>query len=152
TGGFISGHVDLGGATGAPTYGGHIVDVEVDQDTGKVTVLQYTVVQDAGRAVHRGYVEGQMQGGAVQGIGMALTEEYFYDKAGVRRNTTLLDPRIPTPLAPPMTAPIVVEVPPPGPPLGVRGVGECNIAPPLGAIANAIHDAIGIRQTSLPAT
>src|SRR5690606_14163172 len=76
TGGFISGHVDLGGATGSPTYGGHIVDVEIDPDTGKVTVLRYTCVQDVGFAMHPGYVEGQMEGGAVQGIGMALLEEY----------------------------------------------------------------------------
>jgi xanthine dehydrogenase molybdenum-binding subunit len=152
TGGHISGHVDLGGATGAPTYGGHIVDVEVDTETGKVTVLRYTVVQDAGRALHMGYVEGQMQGGAVQGIGMALTEEYFYDDQGVLRNASLLDYRIPTALDTPEIETIVVEVPHPGHPLGVRGVGECNIVPPLGAIANALHDAIGLRVTSLPVT
>ncbi len=152
TGGFISGHVDLGGSTGAATYGGHIVDVEVDTDTGKVTVLRYTVVQDVGRAVHRGYVEGQMQGGAVQGIGMALTEEYFYDDQGVLRNSSLLDYRMPTALDTPLIETIIVEVPHPGHPLGVRGVGECNIVPPLGAIANALHDALGIRVTSLPST
>ncbi len=152
TGGFISGHVDLGGSTGASTYGGHIVDVEVDTDTGKVTVLRYTVVQDVGQVLHMGYVEGQMQGGAVQGIGMALTEEYSYDDAGVLRNSSLLDYRIPTALDTPMIECVVVEVPHPGHPLGVRGVGECNIVPPLGAIANAINDAIGIRQHNLPAT
>jgi xanthine dehydrogenase molybdenum-binding subunit len=152
TGGYISGHVDLGGATGAATYGGHIVDVEVDTDTGKVTVLRYTVVQDVGQVLHKGYVEGQMQGGAVQGIGMALTEEYSYDDNGVLRNSSLLDYRIPTALDTPMIDCIVVEVPHPGHPMGVRGVGECNIVPPLGAIANAVHDAIGIRLHALPAT
>ena len=152
TGGFISGHVDLGGSTGAATYGGHIVDVEVDTDTGKVTVLRYTVVQDVGQVLHKGYVEGQMQGGAVQGIGMALTEEYSYDDDGVLRNSSLLDYRIPTALDAPMIDTVLVEVPHPGHPLGVRGVGECNIVPPLGAIANAIHDAIGIRMHVLPAT
>jgi CO/xanthine dehydrogenase Mo-binding subunit len=124
----------------------------VDTETGKVTVLRYTVVQDVGQALHMGYVEGQMQGGAVQGIGMALTEEYSYDDAGVLRNASLLDYRIPTALDAPMIECVVVEVPHPGHPLGVRGVGECNIVPPLGAIANAINDAIGIRPRSLPAT
>jgi len=152
TGGYISGHVDLGGSTGAATYGGHIVDVEVDTDTGKVTVLRYTVVQDAGQVLHKAYAEGQMQGGAVQGIGMALTEEYFYDKDGVLRNASLLDYRIPTALDTPMIEVEMVEVPHPGHPLGVRGVGECNIVPPLGAIANAVRDAIGLRLHNLPAT
>jgi xanthine dehydrogenase molybdenum-binding subunit len=152
TGGYISGHVDLGGATGAATYGGHIVDVEVDTDTGKVTVLRYTVVQDVGKVLHAGYAEGQCQGGAVQGIGMALTEEYFYDEQGVLRNSSLLDYRIPTALDAPMVDVIMVECAHPGHPLGVRGVGECNIVPPLGAIANAINDAIGLRPHSLPAT
>jgi xanthine dehydrogenase molybdenum-binding subunit len=152
TGGYISGHVDLGGATGAATYGGHIVDVEVDTDTGKVTVLRYTVVQDVGRVLHKAYAEGQMQGGAVQGIGMALTEEYYYDNDGVLRNASLLDYRIPTALDAPMIETVLVEVPHPGHPLGVRGVGECNIVPPLGAIANAVRDAVGLRLHSLPAT
>ena len=152
TGGYISGHVDLGGATGAATYGGHIVDVEVDPDTGKVTILRYTCVQDVGQALHMAYVEGQMQGGAAQGIGMALTEEYFYDSNGILRNGSLLDYRMPTTLDMPNIDTIVVEVPHPGHPLGVRGVGECSIVPPMAAIANAINDAIGIRMHQLPAT
>ena len=152
TGGYISGHVDLGGATGAATYGGHIVDVEVDPDTGKVTVLRYTCVQDVGTALHPAYVEGQMQGGAVQGIGMALSEEYFYDANGVLRNGSLLDYRMPTTLDTPNIETIVVEVPHPGHPLGVRGVGECAIVPPLAAIANALYDAIGVRMHELPAS
>ena len=152
TGGFISGHTDIGGATGAPTYSGHIVDVEVDPDTGKVTVLRYTVVSDVGNALHPAYVEGQMQGAAVQGIGMGLTEEYFYDKEGTLRNSSLLDYRIPTALDAPMVDTIIVEVPHPGHPLGVRGVGEASITPPLGAIANAIHDAVGLRIQSMPVT
>ena len=151
TGGYISAHVDLGGATGSPTYGGHIVDVEVDPETGKVTVLRYTVVQDVGFAMHPSYVEGQMTGGAVQGIGMALLEEYYYDEDGVMRNSQLLDYRMPTTLDTPSVETIMVEVPHPGHPLGVRGVGECNIVPPLGAIANALFDATGIRFHDLPA-
>ncbi len=152
TGGYISGHVDLGGATGAATYGGHIVDVEIDPDTGKVTILRYTCVQDAGTVLHKAYVEGQLQGGAAQGIGMALHEEYFYDEKGVLRNSSLLDYREPTTLDMPNIETIIVEVPHPGHPLGVRGVGECSIVPPMAAVANAIYDAIGIRMHQLPAT
>ena len=115
-------------------------------------VLRYTCVQDVGLALHPAYVEGQMQGGAVQGIGMALSEEYFYDENGVMRNGSLLDYRMPTTLDTPNIETIVVEVPHPGHPLGVRGVGECAIVPPLAAIANAIHDAIGVRLHELPAS
>ncbi len=152
TGGYISGHVDLGGATGAATYGANIVDVEVDPETGKVTILRYTCVQDVGQVLHAGYVEGQIQGGAVQGIGMALQEEYVYDDNGILRNGSLLDYRMPTTLDTPNIETIIVEVPHPGHPYGVRGVGECAIVPPLAAIANAVHDAIGVRMHELPAT
>jgi xanthine dehydrogenase molybdenum-binding subunit len=152
SGGPISGHTDAGGATGGPTYAGHIVDVEVDPDTGKVDVLRYTCVTDVGKALHPSYVEGQLQGGAAQGIGMALTEEYFYDDQGVLRNSSLLDYRMPTALDVPMIDTVVLEIPNPGHPLGVRGVGEIPIVPPMGAIANAIYDAIGVRPRNMPAT
>ena len=152
TGGPISGHIDHGGGTGGPTYAGHIVDVEVDEDTGKVTILRYTCVEDVGRAMHPSYAEGQLQGGAAQGIGMALTEDYFYDTAGVLRNSSLLDYRMPTALDVPMIDIVMLEIPNPGHPFGVRGVGEMPIVPPMGAIANAIHDAIGLRPRTMPAT
>ncbi|MFA7250409.1 MAG: molybdopterin cofactor-binding domain-containing protein, partial [Dehalococcoidia bacterium] len=152
TGGYISGHVDLGGATGAATFGAHIVDVEVDPDTGKVQVLRYTTIQDVGLALHRTMVEGQLQGGAVQGLGMALSEEYVYDADGVLRNSSLLDYRLPTTLDAPMIDTVLVEVPHPGHPMGVRGIGECAIVPPLAAVANAINDAIGVRMHQMPAT
>ncbi|MSQ42130.1 MAG: xanthine dehydrogenase family protein molybdopterin-binding subunit [Dehalococcoidia bacterium] len=152
SGGPISGHTDGGGATGGPTFAGHIVDVEVDPDTGKVTVLRYTCVQDVGRAMHPSYVEGQIQGGAAQGIGMALTEEYYYDDDGTLRNASLLDYRMPTALDVPMIEAVLVEKSNPGHPFGVRGVGEIPIVPPMGAIANAIHDAIGLRVRTMPAT
>mgnify|MGYP003346155559 FL=1 len=150
SGGYLSGHVDNSGAQGGPTYAGNIVDVEVDEETGKVTVLRFTVVQDAGNALHRDYVEGQLQGGAAQGIGMALTEEYYYDDSGVLRNASLLDYRIPTTLDVPMIETIVVEVPNPGHPLGVRGVGECAIVVPMAAVSNAVANATGLRPTSMP--
>ena len=130
--------------------GTHIADVEVDSDTGKVDVLRYTVVQDVGKAIHPSYVEGQMQGGAVQGIGWALNEEYYYDDHGRIVNTSLLDYRMPTSLDVPMIDTVIVEVENPGHPYGVRGVGENNIVAPAATIANAIHDAIGVRMTTLP--
>ena len=136
------------GATNA--FGTHIVDVEVDSETGKVAILRYTVIQDAGKAIHPSYVEGQMQGGAVQGIGWALNEEYFLDGQGQMKNASFLDYRMPTCLDVPMIDTIIVEVPNPDHPYGVRGVGEVPIVPPPAAIAAAIHAAVGIRMCELP--
>ena len=131
-------------------YATHIVDVEIDSDTGKVTILRYTAVQDAGRAIHPSYVEGQMQGGVVQGIGWALNEEYFYNEAGHLMNSSFLDYRMPTSLDLPMIETIIVEVPNPGHPYGVRGVGEVPIVPPQAAVSNAIARAVGVRLGDLP--
>jgi xanthine dehydrogenase molybdenum-binding subunit len=128
----------------------HIADVEVDPETGKVDVVRYTAVQDAGTAIHPSYVEGQMQGGVAQGIGWALHEEYVYDAQGRLRNASFLDYRLPTTLDVPLIETIIVEVPNPGHPYGVRGVGEVPIVPPPAAIANAIHDAVGVRLYDLP--
>jgi CO/xanthine dehydrogenase Mo-binding subunit len=131
-------------------FAGCIADVEVDPDTGKVDVLRFTIVQDAGKAIHPSYVEGQMQGGAVQGIGWALNEEYYMGDDGVMDNSTLLDYRMPTSLDLPMIDTVIVEVPNPGHPFGVRGVGEVSIVPPPAAIANAIYNATGVRMEVLP--
>ncbi len=131
-------------------FGAHLVDVEVDPDTGKVDIIRYTASQDAGKAIHPSYVEGQIQGGAVQGIGWALNEEYFWNKNGVMENSTFLDYRMPTSLDLPMIDAIIVEVPNPSHPFGVRGVGETPIVAPVGAIANAIAAAIGVRINELP--
>lgn len=131
-------------------FGVHIVDVEVDPDTAKVKILRYTAIQDAGKAIHPSYVEGQLQGGAVQGIGWALNEEYFYGADHKMRNASLLDYRIPTCLDVPMIDTIIVEVPNPDHPYGVRGVGETPIVPPPAAIADAIFHATGVRMTKLP--
>jgi CO/xanthine dehydrogenase Mo-binding subunit len=144
-----SGSVSAGVLVGGG-FGVHIVDVEVDPDTGKTQVLRYTVVQDAGTAIHPSYVEGQMQGGAVQGIGWALNEEYYYDEDGRMANASFLDYRLPTTLDVPMIETVIVEVPNPTHPFGVRGVGEAGIVPPLGAIANAVYRATGARQRQLP--
>jgi CO/xanthine dehydrogenase Mo-binding subunit len=131
-------------------FGLHIVDVEVDPDTGKVRVLRYTAVQDAGKAIHPSYVEGQIQGGAVQGIGWALNEEYYYNDDGQMVNSSFLDYRMPISLDLPMIDTVIVEVANPGHPLGVRGVGEVSLVPPMAAMANAISHAIGARMEHLP--
>src|SRR5262249_60220961 len=130
--------------------GADIADVEVDPETGKVTVLRYTAIQDAGKAVHPSYVEGQMQGGAVQGIGWALNEEYYFDASDRMRNASFLDYRMPTCLDVPMIETIIVEVPNPTHPYGVRGAGETPIVAPPATIANAIHPAVGGRMPELP--
>ena len=150
TGGPIVGraNVDPGGA--GATFALHIVDLEVDPDTGKVDILRYTALQDAGKAIHPSYVEGQIQGGVVQGIGWALNEEYFYDKDGHMANSSFLDYRMPTSLDLPMIDTVIVEVANPTHPYGVRGVGEVPIVPPMAAIANAIYNAVGVRMTNLP--
>ncbi len=150
TGGPISAQVsvDPRGAGGA--FATHIVDVEVDPDTGKVTILDYTAVQDAGKAIHPSYVEGQIQGGVVQGIGWALSEEYRFNADGRMENSSFLDYRMPTSLDLPMIGTVIVEVANPGHPYGVRGVGEVPIVPPMAAIANAIYHAVGVRMNRLP--
>ena len=153
TGGPIigSGALDAGGAgAGGGSFAGNIVDVEVDPETGKVSILRFTVVQDAGKAVHPSYVEGQMQGGSVQGIGWALNEEYYMNDAGNMTNASLLDYRMPTSLDLPMIDTAIVEVPSQGHPYGVRGVGEANIVPPPAAIAHAIQNATGVWMNKLP--
>ncbi|HJM89933.1 MAG TPA: xanthine dehydrogenase family protein molybdopterin-binding subunit [Dehalococcoidia bacterium] len=155
TGGNIQGRADVVstsvGKVGA-CFAAHIADVQVDRETGKVTVLRYTAIQDVGKAIHPAYVEGQIQGGAVQGIGMALNEEYIYTDDGAMANASLLDYRMPVANDLPMIDTVLVEVPNPGHPFGVRGVGEVPIVPPLAAIANAIYDAVGVRVNRLPAT
>ena len=128
----------------------NIADVEVDTETGKVDVLRFTAVQDCGKAIHPSYVEGQIQGGAVQGIGWALNEEYCFDDSGQMLNSSFLDYRMPTALDLPMIDTVIVEVPNPGHPLGVRGVGEVSLVPPMAAIGNAIADATGARLENLP--
>ena len=152
SGGMIQGRADVLPTRPGPAYGCHIVDLAVDPDTGKVDVLRYSAVQDVGTAVHPAYVEGQVQGGVAQGAGMALTEEYVYDESGRMENASLLDYRMPTSLDLPEIETILVEVPNPGHPYGVRGVGEVPIVPPLAAITNAIYNATGIRMEQLPAS
>ena len=150
TGGPIAatGTVSAGGQ--APGFSTQFCDVEVDPQTGKVTILRFVIAQDAGRAIHPSYVEGQMQGGVVQGIGWALNEEYIYDENGRMSNPGFLDYRVPVASDVPMIEPIIVEVPNPNHPYGVKGVGEVSICPPMAAVANAVADAIDRRMRELP--
>jgi len=137
--------------TGAdPGFATHVVDVEVDVELGIVRVLRYTAAQDVGRALHPSYVEGQIQGGVVQGIGWALSEEYLFDKQGRLDNASFLDYRMPVCSDVPMIEPVMLEIPNPKHPQGVRGVGEAPIVPPLAAISNAVYNALGKRFYSLP--
>ncbi|MGK0168513.1 MAG: CO/xanthine dehydrogenase Mo-binding subunit [Gammaproteobacteria bacterium] len=150
TGGPISGKSNINASGAGPGFGTHICDVEVDPETGGVTVLRYTAIQDVGRAIHPSYVEGQLQGGAAQGIGWALNEEYIYGSDGRLQNSGFLDYRVPVASDLPMIDTVLVEVPNPTHPYGVRGVGEVPIVPPLGAVANAVSRATGLRLADLP--
>ena len=143
-----SGSVDLESAGGA--FGTHIVDLDVDPDTGKTDVVRYTAVQDVGTTIYPAYCIGNIQGGVVQGIGWGLNEEYFMTKDGAQANTSYLDYRMPTALDLPNIDVVLVEKPNPGHPFGVRGVGEVPICPPIAAIGDALHNALGKRFYDAP--
>jgi CO/xanthine dehydrogenase Mo-binding subunit len=150
TGGPIAGHAEINAGGAGVSFATHLVDSEVDPETGRVSIVRYTVIQDAGKAIHPAYVEGQYQGGAVQGIGWALNEEYIYGEDGRLQNAGFLDYRIPVASDLPMIDTVIVEVPNPRHPYGVRGVGETSIVPPLAAIANSVSAAAGVRLAQLP--
>ena len=152
TGGPVTCSVSAASPGSGPIIAGNLVDVEVDPETGKVDILRFTAFMDVGTAIHPAYVEGQIQGGTVQGIGWALNESYFYDDEGSMLNSSFLDYRMPTSLDVPMIETVMIEVPNPKHIFGVRGVGEAPIIPPLPALANAISDAIGVRMLDLPMT
>jgi CO/xanthine dehydrogenase Mo-binding subunit len=150
TGGPIAGHNEFVADGAGVSFATHICDVEVDPETGATKVVRYTVIQDAGKAIHPSYVEGQYQGGAAQGIGWALNEEYVYGKDGRLQNAGFLDYRIPVCSDLPFIDTVILEIPNPNHPYGVRGVGETSIVPPLAAIANAVSNAFGVRMTHIP--
>ncbi len=150
TGGPIAGHNEVVADGAGVSFASHICDVEVDPETGATKVLRYTVVQDAGKAIHPDYVEGQFQGGAAQGIGWALNEEYIYGKDGRLQNPGFLDYRIPVCSDLPYIDTEILEIPNPNHPYGIRGVGETSIVPPLAAIANAVSNAVGVRMRHIP--
>ena len=150
TGGTISGHSEINAEGAGPGFGTHIADVEVDKETGSIKIVRYTIVQDVGKAIHPAYVEGQFEGGAVQGIGWALNEEYVYGADGVLQNPGFLDYRIPVASDVPFIDSVLVEVPNPHHPYGVRGCGEVPIIAPMAAISNAVANAIGVRLREQP--
>ncbi len=150
TGGPIAGHSELVADGAGVSFATHICDIEVDPETGASSVVRYTVIQDAGKAVHPSYVEGQYQGGAAQGIGWALNEEYVYGADGRLQNPGFLDYRVPVCSDLPMIDTQILEIPNPNHPYGVRGVGETSIVPPLAAIANAVSNAVGVRMSHVP--
>ena len=150
TGGPVLGRASVNAQGAGASFSVNFADVQVDRETGKVDVLSFTGIQDAGTAIHPAYVEGQMQGGAVQGLGWALNEEYIYDENGVMENPGFLDYRVPVASDMPMIDAQIVEVPNPSHPYGVRGVGETPIVAPLAVTSNAVRDALGFRIPSLP--
>ena len=150
TGGPIGAQVSLTAQGAGPGFAVHVCDVEVDPETGHVTILRYTAAQDVGRAIHPAYVEGQIQGGVAQGIGWALNEEYIFDNDGRMENAGFLDYRVPVASDLPMIDTVLIEVANPRHPFGAKGVGEVPIVPPLAAVANAVRAAIGTRMTNLP--
>jgi CO/xanthine dehydrogenase Mo-binding subunit len=150
TGGPIAGHNEFVADGAGVSFATHICDVEVDPETGATKVVRYAVIQDAGKAIHPSYVEGQYQGGAAQGIGWALNEEYIYGEDGRLQNAGFLDYRMPVCSDLPFIDTVILEIPNPNHPYGVRGVGETSIVPPLAAIANAVSNAVGVRMTHIP--
>jgi len=136
----------------APGFTAQACEVEVDEETGEVTVLRWFSAQDAGFAINPLNVEGQIHGGTTQGIGIALWEEMIYDERGRLRNPSFLDYRMPTAMDVPQIETKIVEVPSDDGPYGARGVGEPSIIPGAAAVANAIEDAIGVRVTEVPIT
>ena len=150
TGGPITAAISLNATGHMGAFAAHMVDVEVDPETGHVKILRYTASQDVGRAMHPDYVEGQIQGGVVQGIGWALNEEYIYNKDGHVDNPGFLDYRMPVASDLPKIDTVVIEVPNEKHPYGVKGAGEVPIVPPLAAITNAVYHATGKRMAELP--
>lgn len=150
TGGPIAGHNESVADNAGVSFASHICDIEVDPETGATRVIRYTVIQDAGKAIHPTYVEGQFQGGAAQGIGWALNEEYIYGEDGRLQNPGFLDYRMPVCSDLPFIDTQILEIPNPNHPYGVRGVGETSIVPPLAAIGNALSNAAGVRMNHIP--
>jgi carbon-monoxide dehydrogenase large subunit len=136
-------------------YGCHVAEVEIDTETGQVTLARYTAIDDVGRAVNPMIVEGQTHGGIAQGVGEALMERCVYDPTGQLLTASFMDYAMPRAADLPMFQTAISEVPSTTHPLGLRGGGEGGITPALGVIANAIVDALrefGVTHFELPAT
>jgi CO/xanthine dehydrogenase Mo-binding subunit len=148
----IVGHGAITARKQAPGFTAQVAEVEVDTETGELTLLRFAIAQDAGFAINPLNVAGQMQGGSTQGIGIAMSEEMVYDDKGQLRNPSLLDYRMPTAMDVPDIETHIVEVPSEDGPYGARGVGEPSIIAGAAAITNAIYDACGARLDTIPAT
>ncbi len=137
----------------APAFSAQLAEVEVDRETGEVHLHRLVIVQDAGRAINPLAIQGQMMGGATQGVGWALYEKMIYDTSGQLLTGTWMDYAVPhsTQAAPNMET-VIIEIPSENGPFGARGVGEVPVVPTPAAIANAIADATGIRLSDLPMT
>jgi CO/xanthine dehydrogenase Mo-binding subunit len=136
----------------SPGFDLQIAHVRVDPETGSVTLLDLVAIQDVGRALNPALVEGQVHGGAAQGVGWALHEAMRWDESGQPLNPTFLDYDLPKASHVPAIEVELVEVPSPVGPFSAKGVGEPPVVPTAAAIANAIADAIGVRMTELPIT
>ena len=137
----------------APQSAAHVTHVRVDPDTGAVEVLRHVIAQDVGRALNPALVEGQMRGGAAQGLGWALLEELVHDAYGQLTTSTFVDYALPTASVIPPIETEIVEVPAPGGPYGAKGVGEAPVVGAAGAVANAVAAATGgVRVYQLPMT
>jgi CO/xanthine dehydrogenase Mo-binding subunit len=148
----VMGSANLSFNQQAPAFCAQIARVEIDPDTGAITLLDLVIVQDVGKAINPLGIEGQMQGGLVQSLGFALTEELMFDDNARLTNPSLLDYRKLTAADVPNIETVFVEVAAPAGPFGARGVGEPPITPAPAAVANAVEDATGLRLTELPMT
>ncbi|MEA2145600.1 MAG: hypothetical protein QOG59_1187, partial [Solirubrobacteraceae bacterium] len=148
----IEGHGRSAQLPEAPQAAGHLCHVRVDPDTGAVRVLAHVVAQDVGRALNPALVQGQMHGGAVQGLGWALHEEIAHDEHGQLITGTLIDYALPSAADVPFVDTEIVEVPVPDGPFGAKGVGEPPVIAAAAAVANAVAAATGVRKRQLPMT
>jgi CO/xanthine dehydrogenase Mo-binding subunit len=148
----IEGHGGSARPGRAPQVSGHLVHVQVDPDTGEVSVLGYVIAQDVGRALNPALVEGQLRGGATQGLGWALSEQMTFDDQGQLLSGSFMDYAVPAADDVPAIETILVEVPAPDGPFGAKGVGEAPVCGSPGAVANAVAAATGRRLYTMPMT
>ena len=148
----IEGHGGSAQTKGAPSVAAHLSHVRVDRETGEVELLRHVIAQDVGRALNPALVEGQMRGGATQGMGWALFEQLDHDEDGHLLTGSFLDYAIPVAERVPEIETLIVEVPAPDGPFGAKGIGEAPVIGAAPAIANAVAAAVGVRLRELPMT
>jgi CO/xanthine dehydrogenase Mo-binding subunit len=148
----IEGHGGSAQTRGAPSVAAHLSHVRVDRETGEVELLGHVIAQDVGRALNPALVEGQMRGGATQGIGWALYEQLEHDEDGRLLTGSFLDYAIPRAETVPEIDTLIVEVPAPDGPYGAKGIGEAPVVAAPAAVANAVAAALGTRLYELPMT